>query len=195
MQVIEWTKNSFQSDYGAYLHAAHFLMQHTILINGKGALSDWPETLVPLETYIVRPGYRYRFRFIHAGVQDCAMSISIDEHNLTVIASDGAPLEPVQVESLMAYTGERYDFVVVASKDTDLRRRDYWIKVRGEGECNLKNMSQRAILRYERPITSDYNEFDEHETSGVLKSNDKWTYEDSFRPGLVSILRLLIETS
>ena len=36
--------------------------------------------------------------------------ISIDEHDLTVIASDGYDVKPRKVESLVINPGERFDF-------------------------------------------------------------------------------------
>ena len=102
------------------------------------------------------------------------MSISIENHNLTVISTDGNPLEPVEVESFLAFTGERYDFVVNANAN---QLRDYWIKIRGEGDCFWNELSQRAILRYERELTAN--------DPTILQSNITWIYNDSNRAGLV----------
>lgn len=168
--LIEWTIESFQSYYAPYLNAGYFSTEHSILINGKGFITEAPQLNVPLETYVVRKGSRYRFRLINAGIQYCLMSISIDNHNLTIIASDSQPIEPIEVESLVSQSGERYDFVIEANQEPG----DYWIKVRGEGECYSLNISQRAILRYER-----------NDLSNQLTSNMSYSYKDSFRSGLV----------
>ena len=159
------------------MHSAYFQTEHIILINGKGAPTQSSNFSIPLSTYIVKKGFRYRFRLIHAGIQFCAMSISIENHNLTVIGSDGSPLEPVEVDSFLVFPGERYDFVVNANAN---QLRDYWIKIRGEGDCFWNELSQRAILRYERVLTAN--------DPTVLLSNVTWTYNDSYRAGLVSYL-------
>ena len=147
-----------------------FNTEHIILINGKGALPESPQLNVPLETYKVKKGSRYRFRLINAAINYCTMSVSIEGHNLTLIASDGQPIVAVKVDSLVSLSGERYDFVVEASQEP----KDYWIKIRGEGVCSWLNLTQRAILRYERDDLSDQ-----------LTSNKPFTYQDSFRDGLV----------
>ena len=42
-------------------------------------------------------GKKYRFRLISNAILNCPMKFSIDNHNLTIIASDGRPLEPYEV--------------------------------------------------------------------------------------------------
>lgn len=42
-------------------------------------------------------------------------------------------------------TGERYDFVIHANQPPG----DYWIQLRGLGECATGDMQQLGILRYE----------------------------------------------
>lgn len=39
----------------------------------------------------------------------------IRDHKLTVIATDGTPIEPVVVDSLVVLPGERYDVVMDAT--------------------------------------------------------------------------------
>ena len=67
------------------------------LINGRGRYYD-PETgrhnQAPLETYHVTKGQKYRFRVIAAGSL-YPFRMSVDNHNLTLIASDGYDFEPV----------------------------------------------------------------------------------------------------
>ena len=50
---------------------------------------------------------RYRFRIISPGFTLCPISVSIDNHRLTMIASDGSPFRPVEVESFVLHPGER----------------------------------------------------------------------------------------
>ncbi len=39
---------------------------------------------------------RYRFRMINNGILDCPIMVSVDNHTLLVIASDGNPVQPVE---------------------------------------------------------------------------------------------------
>ena len=50
---------------------------------------------------------RYRFRVISPGFTLCPISVSIDNHTLTMIASDGSPFRPVEVQSVVLEPGER----------------------------------------------------------------------------------------
>ena len=100
----EWTQIPFETIYGPFLHDALYNTVTSILINGKGQLKN-SNSLVPLENFFVQKGLRYRFRLILNGIQHCPMEFSIDEHNLTVIASDGNPIEPYEVQSIFITSG------------------------------------------------------------------------------------------
>jgi L-ascorbate oxidase len=82
-----------------------------ILINGRGALQAFINSTTnqtyqtPRSVFRVTQGYRYRFRLISSGYLYCPMEFSIDEHNMTLIAGDGNPVEPVEVESIIIYAG------------------------------------------------------------------------------------------
>ena len=67
--------------------------------------------------------------------------MTIDQHTLTVIATDGIDIEPLNVTTLKIMGGERYDFVLTANQNAE----DYWIRVQGTNDC--RNQSQKAILR------------------------------------------------
>jgi len=72
----------------------------------------------------------YRFRLI--GAQSVyAFKFSIQDHLLTVIATDGYPIEPIRdVNYVIVNTGERYDVVVNTSRYRHLQdgfSHDYWI--------------------------------------------------------------------
>lgn len=100
----------------------------------------------PLEIYEVMHGRTYRFRMINAGFLNCPVEVSIDHHNLTVIATDGWYFEPITVATIVVYAGERFDFVVNASQSVG----NYWIRVRGLMDCDERftKAHQVAILRY-----------------------------------------------
>lgn len=66
------------------------------------------------------------------------LQISIDDHSLNMIATDGAPFEKTEVESYIIYPGERFDFVVNAS----MAVKNYWIRFRGLADCGEKHTKQ-----------------------------------------------------
>lgn len=79
----------------------------------------------------VRSGLRYRFRVIGAAGNSCAFVVSIDDHQLKVIAMDGAPVAPFDVDRITVFSGERFDFVIAADQPPT----NYWIRVAGELSC------------------------------------------------------------
>ena len=77
------------------------------------------------QIFEVEPGKRYRFRSMDTAMFSCQMQISIDEHKLSVIATDGSPVRPYEVDSFYMDSGDRYDFVIKADKEVG----NYWLKV------------------------------------------------------------------
>jgi len=63
------------------------------------------------ETYASAPGKRVRIRLINAG-GDTAFRVALAGHPLTVTHTDGFPVEPVEVDSVLLGMGERYDVIV-----------------------------------------------------------------------------------
>ena len=140
----DWTKEYYDTSYIHYLHSDRYKDIDSILINGRGIAATKAGKDVLLAEFKVEPNARYRFRVINAGVNFCPMVFSIDGHNMTLIATDGYPIDPVEVESFVSNPGERYDFVLNTNKDV----KNYWIKVKGEGNCAFHDLFQRAVLRY-----------------------------------------------
>lgn len=75
------------------------------LVNGRPAADPF--------VVKARPGQRLRLRLINAG-SDTAYEFSVGGHQLSVVASDGFPVEPVAVDSLVLGMGERFDVLVEA---------------------------------------------------------------------------------
>ena len=79
------------------------------LINGRGRYT--PDTYSLLSVFNVQPNTAYRFRLV--GAQGLyAYKVEIVGHKLTIIATDGHFIEPVEVDYLIIHTGERYDFLL-----------------------------------------------------------------------------------
>jgi FtsP/CotA-like multicopper oxidase with cupredoxin domain len=86
------------ADTGDVRYPAH-------LINGR--LPSAPHVIT------AKPGQRLRLRIINAG-SDTAYRFAVGGHRLTVTHTDGFPVEPVTVDTLIIGMGERYDVLVTA---------------------------------------------------------------------------------
>lgn len=71
----------------------------------------------PWPMVTVEKGKCYRLRFIGMMGQAQNFQISIAGHNMTLIAVDGADVEPVQVSKFNLHAGERADVVVCADQE------------------------------------------------------------------------------
>ncbi|OAX41113.1 laccase [Rhizopogon vinicolor AM-OR11-026] len=112
------------------------------LINGLGRYT--PDIQSDLAVINVEQGKRYRMRLIAMSC-DPNFLFSIDGHNLTVIEADGVLTEPLAVDKLRIFPGQRYSVVLEANKSVD----NYWIR----SFPNISGTSfdggmNSAILRY-----------------------------------------------
>ncbi|WP_416447030.1 multicopper oxidase family protein [Leucobacter sp. HNU] len=73
------------------------------LVNGKPAADP--------AQFVGKPGNRIRLRVINAG-SDTAFRLAVGGHRLTITHSDGFPVTPVEVDSVLLGMGERYDLLV-----------------------------------------------------------------------------------
>ena len=89
-----------------------------ILVNGRGRINSDQKAAncckeidatneLPLANFVVTKGFRYRFRILSPGFTLCPILMSIQNHNMTVIATDTSPVEPIEVQSLIIHPGER----------------------------------------------------------------------------------------
>ncbi|KAG1687825.1 Laccase-2 [Nymphon striatum] len=137
----------------------------TLIVNGKGAYRGWThlnsnETFYsPYESFTVTKDQRYRFRVVNNGLMNCPVVISIDNHTILMIASDGNPFEPVEVDSFVSYAGERFDFILNATSQIG----NYWIRLTGLLDGQNYNSSQLAILKYEGAAEEDPKESIDYE--------------------------------
>lgn len=56
-------------------------------------------------------------------------------------------MQPLEVDTLITTSGERYDFVINAIQPNE--QANYWIKLRAIGPCSSRKVEQFAILSYE----------------------------------------------
>ncbi|KAI0822637.1 phenoloxidase [Trametes gibbosa] len=113
------------------------------LINGRGRSVDTPTA--ELAVIKVTSGKRYRFRLASLSC-DPAFTFSIDNHNLTVIEADAVNTQPLEVDSLQIFAGQRYSFVLEANQAID----NYWIRADPlSGTTGFSGGLNSAILRYD----------------------------------------------
>ncbi|XP_043281462.1 laccase-5-like isoform X2 [Venturia canescens] len=145
--ISDWMHGYSAEKYPGHYHADTGQDPDNVLINGRGQFRD-PHTgsmaNTTLEVFTIEPHHRYRFRLINAFGSVCPAQITFQGHQLTLIATDGEPVHPVRVDSIISFAGERYDFVINANQTPGA----YWIQLRALGECGTKRIQNFAILRY-----------------------------------------------
>ncbi|XP_033744816.1 laccase-3-like isoform X2 [Pecten maximus] len=115
------------------------------LINGRGRyyydMESDKHNNAPLEVFSVTHMKQYRFRVINVGGL-YPFRVSVDDHNITLIASDGYDFVPEAAQSFIISPGERYDFILDANQPIG----NYWFRAES---LELDNMHKAlAILRY-----------------------------------------------
>ncbi|KAF7342352.1 Laccase G [Mycena venus] len=112
------------------------------LINGLGRFAGGPTS--QLAVVSVTQGKRYRMRLISMSC-DPNFTFTIDGHTMTIIEADSVNTEPLTVDSIQIFAGQRYSFVLNANADVG----NYWIRtVANGGTAGFDNGINSAILRY-----------------------------------------------
>ncbi|KAJ8973623.1 hypothetical protein NQ317_015324 [Molorchus minor] len=136
MLLSDWMHEDAAERYPGRLAVNTGQDPESLLINGKGQFRD-PNTgfmtNTPLEVFTMTPGKRYRFRVINSFASVCPAQLTIEGHDLILIATDGEPVHPVTVNTIISFSGERYDFVINADRNPGA----YWMQLRGLGECGI----------------------------------------------------------
>ena len=117
------------------------------LINGLGRYPDGPSS--PLSVVHVKSKKRYRFRLVAMSC-DSYFMFSIDGHNMTIIEADGINTQPLLVDSIQIFAGQRYSFVLDANYTTG----NFWIRAEQHtggdgGPTGFANGINSAILQYD----------------------------------------------
>jgi hypothetical protein len=92
------------------------------------------------------PGKRHRLRFINPS-QENHFTVSIMNHNMTIISSDLVPVDAQTVDSVFLGVGQRIDVTIDALQPVN----NYWINatLSSSGLCGASvNPFPAAILRY-----------------------------------------------
>ena len=82
-----------------------------------------------------------------------SFTFSIDGHNLTIIEADGENTNPLLVDSLQIYAGQRYSVVFEANQPVG----NYWLRANPDsrGLPGFDGQRNLAILRYAGATTAD----------------------------------------
>lgn len=116
-----------------------------IIINGRGRKSRDQE--MPLSIFKVQSGKRYRFRVISPGITMCPIQMSIEDHPMTIIASDVGPVKPLTVDSFLISPGERFDFVLTANQTS---KGAFVMRFGGYLDCAWLKTQGKALLVYDK---------------------------------------------
>ncbi|XP_003384621.1 PREDICTED: laccase-1-like [Amphimedon queenslandica] len=119
-ETSKGTEKVVEIDHGA-TEASHIPFWSG-LINGKGRHPNTSYASTRLSIFSISPSRLYRFRII--GSQSVySYLFSIDEHSMTVLATDGSFVEPMLTDYLIVSSGERYDILVQGKGIDDLNER------------------------------------------------------------------------
>ncbi|XP_014230420.1 laccase-1-like [Trichogramma pretiosum] len=151
--ISDWDHELGLDKFLAHYHGMGDNKPPNLLVNGLGRFTKLADekhnrtALMPTATFRVKQGSRHRFRIMNAEFLNCPIELSIDNHTLWVVSSDGRDLEPVEARSLVTYAGERFDVIV----EMDQAVANYWIRFRGLLDCGptFTKAYQVAVLRYE----------------------------------------------
>ena len=128
------------------------------LISGRGQCANCDGSgnfhYMPLATFDVDAGKRYRFRVASNAYLNCPFTVSVQGHKMLMIASDGAPFEGVPVSNFVIHAGERYDFVLHANATPG----NYYLMVRGMLDCGaaFTKARQAGIIHYKGQPAFNY---------------------------------------
>jgi CopA family copper-resistance protein len=101
---LEWAKMRMDPTDISDVTGAAF----KFLINGHGPGDNW--------TGLFKPGERVRLRFINSAAQ-MEFNVRIPGLKLTVVAADGQPVRPVDVDEFQIGNAETYDVIVQPTED------------------------------------------------------------------------------
>ncbi|KAI9836049.1 MAG: hypothetical protein M1819_001660 [Sarea resinae] len=118
------------------------------LINGTNTYDDGGSRF---ETTF-EEGRTYLIRLVNAGI-DSHFKFSLDNHTMTVIATDFVPIVPYTTEVLSIGMGQRYDILITANQSSSS---SYWLRAIPQTTCsNNDNPTDiKGIVRYSSNSTN-----------------------------------------
>eukprot|EP00798_Chlamydomonas_sp_ICE-L_P020706 gene20706-27512_t len=113
---------------------------------GRSAVQPWASDTNPGCThtsYSVKEGMSYRFRLI-AGTTLVYTTVCFENHEVSVIALDGLPVEPFLTKCVDLNNGQRVD-VILDTKISDMGAKNFWISVNAQ-ERHQQQFNQRYFI-------------------------------------------------
>ncbi|KAG6875491.1 hypothetical protein C0992_003629, partial [Termitomyces sp. T32_za158] len=160
------------------LKAGSFPKANATLINGKGRYVGGPSS--PLAVISVTKGRRYRFRLVSMSC-DPNYVFSIDGHTMTIIEVDGVNVQPLTVDSIQIFAGQRYSFVMNADQSID----NYWIRaLPNVDDANFDGGVNSAILRYKHAPQQDPKNTTQTPSYNPLLETDLHPLDEPDAPGV-----------
>lgn len=110
---------------------------------------------------------RYRIRLVSISC-DPNFTFSIDNHTFTVIEADGINVQPLVVDSIQIFAGQRYSFILTANQPSN----NYWIRANPNlGTTGFLGGLNSAILRYAQAPVADPNTTETVSTSPLVETS------------------------
>jgi len=143
----DWSHKTVDALY-AYAQSQGPPTLDTALINGKGTFNGTGDRY----EMSIQSGKKHRVRFINSAI-DTHFKLSLDGHNMTVIAMDFVPVIPFSIQVLDIAMGQRYDVIIEA----DQTATNYWFRSIPQSSCSENDSTNdiRAIVRYDNSSTAD----------------------------------------
>lgn len=118
------------------------------LINGTNTYG----TLGSRFNMTVSAGSTQRIRLVNGAI-DSMFKFMIDDHNLTVIATDLVPIVPYTTQVLSIGMGQRYDILVDATESSG----NFWIRAIPQTTCSDNENADdiKGIMMYNSSITTE----------------------------------------
>ncbi|KAG6909049.1 hypothetical protein DXG01_002201 [Tephrocybe rancida] len=105
-------------------------------VNGAGRFQGGPA--VPFAVTEVIHGKRYRLRIINQSARN-VFTVSIDNHPLTIIETDGVATVPHTVDTIDLLAGQRYSVVITANQPIA----NYWLNAPFVGGAPARNLHRK----------------------------------------------------
>ncbi|XP_071848945.1 uncharacterized protein [Apostichopus japonicus] len=144
----DWMNITQSTNFLKYLFDIGENKPDFLLINGQGKGPPFYQGFdepffTPRYVLYVERFRRYRLRLINNGFTACPLQVTIDSHELLLIAADGRPIQATSCDGIFMTSGERFDVVIHANQTIG----NYWVRLLGlEYECST--CKEFAILRY-----------------------------------------------
>jgi FtsP/CotA-like multicopper oxidase with cupredoxin domain len=141
--VQDWSHQTADTLYLSAQHEGDPPQMDNGLINGMNVFGSGGKRW---ET-VFEAGKTYRLRFVNGAI-DSFFSVSLDNHEMTVIATDFVPIEPYTTQAIHIGIGQRYDVLVTANQNATADA--FWLRAVPDSFCsnNANPDNIMGIVRY-----------------------------------------------